>query len=155
MDPLTILAVAQTAYSGLKAGIAAGKEIRSMAKDLSDLWGSLAKLTQLAAEPPQKGLFNRKSAEQIAIERYTAKAEAQDLALKAKNMFVGQYGLAAWDQVQREVISIRKEIEKERWEEARKQAQKMEDIREAAVVSFIVILLLTIMMVVGIILLRS
>jgi hypothetical protein len=63
--------------------------------------------------------------------------------------------LAAWDQVQREVISIRKEIEKERWEEARKQAQKMEDIREAAVVSFIVLLLLTIMMVVGIILLRS
>jgi len=77
------------------------------------------------------------------------------LALKAKNMFVGQYGLAAWDQVQREVINIRKEIEKERWEEARKQAAKMEDIREAAVVSFIVLFLLSIMMAVGFILLRS
>lgn len=153
MDPLTILAVAQTAYSGLKAGIAAGKEIRSMAKDLSDLWGSLAKLTQLDAEQPKKTIFNRKNAEQIAIERYTAKAEAQELALKAKNMFVGQYGLAAWDTVQREVINIRKEIERERWEEERKQAEKMENIREAAVVSVIVLFLLSIMLAVGIILL--
>jgi len=115
MDPLTILAVAQTAYSGLKAGIAAGKEVQHMAKDLSDLWGSLARLTHLSAEKTNTNIFSKKSAEQIAIERYTAKAEAQDLALKAKNMFVGQYGLAAWDQIQREVINIRKEIEREKY----------------------------------------
>ena len=84
MDPLTVLALAQTAFAGLKAGIAAGKEIQHVAKDLSDLWGSLAKLTQIAAEPPRKSLFSNKSAEQIAIERYTAKAEAQDLTAKAK-----------------------------------------------------------------------
>ncbi len=138
MDPLTILAIAQTAYSGLKAGIAAGKEIQHMAKDLSELWGSLAKLTQLAADPPKKTIFNRKTAEQIAIERYTAKAEAQDLALKAKNMFVGQYGLAAWDQVQREVINIRKEIEREKYMEEKARADRLEEIRETFVVSLIV-----------------
>ena len=70
MDPLTVLALAQTAFAGLKAGIAAGKEIQHVAKDLSDLWGSLAKLTQIAAEPPRKSLFSNKSPEQIAIERY-------------------------------------------------------------------------------------
>lgn len=138
MDPLTILAIAQTAYSGLKAGIAAGKEIQHMAKDLSELWGSLAKLTQLAADPPKKNIFNRKTAEQIAIERYTAKAEAQDLALKAKNMFVGQYGLAAWDQVQREVINIRKEIEREKYMEEKARENRLEEIRETFVVSLIV-----------------
>jgi len=153
MDPLTILAIAQTAYGGLKAGIAAGKEIQHMAKDLSELWGSLAKLTQLAADPPKKTIFNRKSAEQIAIERYTAKAEAQDLALKAKNMFVGQYGLAAWDQVQREVINIRKEIERERYMAEKEREAKIEEIKEATVITLIVMFGLSIILCIGIILL--
>jgi len=153
MDPLTLLAAAQAAYAGIQAGIAAGKEIQGMAADLSELWGSLAKLTQLSAEKPTTTIFNKKSAEQIAIERYTARAEAQDLALKAKNMFVGQFGLNAWDQVQREVINIRKEIERQRWEEERTNAARLEEIKEAGVVTFIVLLLLGIMLTVGIILL--
>lgn len=153
MDPLTILAVAQTAYGAIKAGIAAGKEIQHMAKDLSDLWGSLAKLTQIAADPPKKTFFNSKSAEQIAIERYTAKAEALDLTLKARNLFVGTYGLAAWDQVQREVINIRKEIERQKWEEQKERAAKLEEIREATVVTLIVMFGLSIILCVGIILL--
>ena len=155
MDPLSILAIAQTAYSGLQAGIAAGKEIQHMAKDLSDLWGSLARLTHLSSEKSTSHIFSRKSAEQIAIERYTAKAEAQELALKAKNLFVGKYGLAAWDQIQREVINIRKEIERQKFEEDKAKAAQMEEIKETAVVSFIVLLLLSIMMAVGVILLRS
>lgn len=138
MDPLTVLALAQTAFAGLKAGIAAGKEIQHVAKDLSDLWGSLAKLTQIAAEPPRKSLFSNKSPEQIAIERYTAKAEAQDLTAKAKNMFVGQFGLAAWDQVQREVINIRKEIEREKYAAEKARAAKLEEMRDAAVITLIV-----------------
>jgi len=153
MDPLSVLAVAQVAYSSIKAGISAGKEIQHMAKDLSDLWGSLAKLTQIAAEPPKKTFFNDKSAEQIAIERYTAKAEAYDLTLKARNLFVGQFGLAAWDQVQREVINIRKEIERQRWEDEKARAAKLEEIREATVVTLIVMLGVAVIFCVGIILL--
>jgi hypothetical protein len=155
MDPLTILAAAQAAYSALQAGIAAGKEIQGMAADLSELWGSVAKLTHISAEKPSVNIFSNKSAEQIAMERYAAKAEAQDLALKAKNMFVGRFGLAAWDQVQREVIEIRKEIERQKYEEERATAAKMEEIQEAAVVTGIVLLLLSIMLIVGVVLSRS
>jgi hypothetical protein len=153
MDPLTVLALAQTAFAGLKAGIAAGKEIQHVAKDLSDLWGSLAKLTQIAAEPPRKSLFSNKSPEQIAIERYTAKAEAQDLTAKAKNMFVGQFGLAAWDQVQREVINIRKEIEREKYMAEKARAAKLEELRDAAVVTMIVMGLIAMIGLVGMVLL--
>lgn len=155
MDPLTILAVAQTAYGAIKAGIAAGKEIQHMAKDLSDLWGSLAKLTQIAADPPKKTFFNSKSAEQIAIERYTAKAEALDLTLKARNLFVGTYGLAAWDQVQREVINIRKEIERQKWEDAKARVARLEEIREAGVVTVIVLGILSVMFVIGAVMLGN
>jgi len=149
MDPLTILAAAQAAYGALQAGIAAGKEIQSMAADLSDLWGSLAKLTQIAADPPKKTFFNDKSAEQIAIERYAAKAEAYDLTLKARNMFVGTYGLAAWDQVQREVINIRKEIERQKWEEERATIARMKEMKEAGAVTIIVLGILSVMFIVG------
>ena len=155
MDPLTILAAAQAAYSALQAGIAAGKEIQGMAADLSELWGSVAKLTHISAEKPSTNIFSDKSAEQIAMERFAAKAEAQDLALKAKNMFIGRFGLAAWDQVQREVIEIRKEIERQKYEEERATAAKMEEIQEAAVVTGIVLLLLGIMLIVGVVLSRS
>jgi len=153
VDPLTVLALAQTAFAGLKAGIAAGKEIQHVAKDLSDLWGSLAKLTQIAAEPPRKVFFSSKSPEQIAIERYTAKAEAQDLTAKAKNMFVGQFGLAAWDQVQREVINIRKEIEREKYAAEKARAAKLEEIRDAAVITIIVLGLVALIGLVGVALL--
>ena len=155
MDPLTILAGAQAAYAAIQAGIAAGKEIQGMAADLSELWGNLAKLTQIAAEPPRITVFNRQSAEQIAIERYAAKAEAQDLAHKAKNLFVGRFGLAAWDQVQREVINIRKEIERQRWEDARAREAKIEEMKEAAIVSGIVLFLLSVMLGVGVLLLGT
>jgi len=155
MDPLTILAAAQAAYAGIQAGIAAGKEIQGMAADLSELWGSVAKLTHMTAEKPSTNIFSTKTAEQIAIERYTAKAEAVSLAEKAKNMFIGQFGLAAWDQVQREVISIRKEIERQKYEEERLAEARLEDIKEAGIVTAIVLFVLSIMLGIGIILLRS
>lgn len=155
MDPLTLLATAQAAYSGIQAAIAAGKEIQGMAADLSDLWGSVAKLTYISSEKPSANIFSKKSAEQIAIERYAAKSEANDLALKAKNLFIGHYGLAAWDQIQKEVIEIRKEIERQRYEEERRSAEAMENIKETFVVSMIVLLLVSIMLGVGIILLGS
>jgi len=155
MDPLTILAAAQAAYSAIQAGIAAGKEIQGMAADLSDLWGSVAKLTHIAADKPSTNVFSNKSAEQIAMERYAAKAEAQDLAMKAKNMFVGRFGLAAWDQVQKEVIEIRKEIERQKHIEEREAEVRAEEVREVAVVGFIVLVLLGIMLLVGIILLEG
>jgi hypothetical protein len=154
MDPLTILAAAQAAYAGIQAGISAGKEIQGMAADLSELWGNLAKLTQIAAEPPKKTFFNDKSAEQIAIERYAAKAEAHDLALKARNLFVGAYGLAAWDQVQREVINIRKEIERQKWEDERANAARLEEIKEAGVVTIIVLGILSVMFIIGAVMLE-
>jgi hypothetical protein len=139
MDPLTVLATAQAAYGAIKMGIAAGKEIQHMAADLSDLWGSLAKLTQLAAEPPKATIFNRQSAEKIAIDRYTAKATAQDLALKARGMFIAQFGLSAWDEVQREVINIRKELERQRYQAEKERQQKIDDLKDAAVITTIVL----------------
>jgi type IV secretory pathway component VirB8 len=70
-------------------------------------------------------------------------------------MFVGTYGLAAWDQVQREVINIRKEIERQRWEDEKARAAKLEEIREATVVTLIVMFGLSVILCIGIILMGA
>ena len=75
--------------------------------------------------------------------------------MKARNLFVSQFGLSAWDQVQREVINIRKEIERQKWAEEKERAAKLEEIRETTVVTLIVMFGLTIILCLGIILMGA
>jgi len=51
--------------------------------------------------------------------------------------------------VQREVIEIRKEIERQKWEEERASAAYMEEIKEAGAVFMIVIGVLLAMLIIG------
>jgi hypothetical protein len=109
MDPLTILALAKASYEAVKGGIALGKEMQGMAKDLGSLFDSVAHITRLAAAPPKASLLNGKSAEQMAMEAYAAKAEADQMMAELKNHFVGEYGLAAWDEVVAMTTQIKKD----------------------------------------------
>ena len=111
MDPLTILAIAKGSYEAIKAGVKIGKEIQGMFSDVSKLWGSCAKLAQLAADPPKPKLFKRngKSAEEIAIEAFTAKREAEKYSEEVKNLILAEYGMYAWDEIQKEIIHIKKQ----------------------------------------------
>jgi hypothetical protein len=111
MVPLTILAVAKGSYEAIKAGVKIGKEIQGMFSDVSKLWGSCAKLAHLAADPPKPKLFarNGKSAEEIAIDAFTAKKEAEKYSEEVKNLILAEYGMYAWDEIQKEIIRIRKE----------------------------------------------
>lgn len=108
MDPFTLLAVAKASFEAVKAGVAVGKEIQSVAKDLGSLFDSVAHITRIAAEPPKAGLLSGKTAEQMAMEAYAAKAEADQLLQDLKNTFVSEYGIAAWDTILSETTKIKK-----------------------------------------------
>ena len=154
MDPLSVLAAATAAYNALRTGIEVGKELQGMAGDLSSLWQSAAQLTRMAADPPKKTLFlNEKDAEAKAIEIYVAKQKALEMTLAARNMFIGQYGLNAWDGIQKEVIRIKREAERMRIEEERATEQRREEIKEVAVVTLIVMGILGVMGLIGVALL--
>jgi hypothetical protein len=84
MDPLTLLAAAKVSFEALKAGIAVGKELQGMAKDLGSLFESVAAITRVAADP-RSSLMAGKSAQQIAMEAYAAKAEAESMMADLKN----------------------------------------------------------------------
>jgi hypothetical protein len=110
MDALTVLAIAKTSYAAIKGGIAVGKELQGMAKDLGSLFDSVAHITRIAAEPPKASLLSGKTAEQMAMEAYSAKAEADQMMADLKNHFIGEFGLAAWDEVVAATTKIKKEI---------------------------------------------
>ena len=128
MDPLTILALAKASYEAIKGGIAVGKEIQGMAKDMGSLFDSVAHLTRIAATPHHGSLLNGKSAEQMAMEAYAAKAEADQMMADLKNHFVGEFGLAAWDEVVAATTKIKKEIKAAEVQAANEQAAFMDSV---------------------------
>ena len=153
MDPITLIAGATAAYNGLKSAIAAGKEIQELAQDLGSLWTAVGQLTQLAATPPKKGLFsNPADIEREAMERYAAKAKAFKMQEEIKNLFISIYGLNAYESVQREVIEIRKEVDRQHREEERLAAERMAEIKDAAGLFAIVMGLIGAIAVVGVLL---
>ena len=112
MDPATIALVfgaAKTAFSAIQQGIKFGKDIQSMTSDVAKLYGSVANLTQASADPPKPKLFSKLTAEEIALDIIQKRKQAEEWAEKVKNEFVAKYGLKGWDEVQREIIRVRKE----------------------------------------------
>ena len=154
MDPITLIATATAAYNGLKGAIAAGKEIQEMAQDLGSLWNAVGQLTHLAATPPKKKLFsNPEEIEKEAMERYALKAKAFKMQEEIKNLFISFYGVAAYEAVQREVIEIRKEVERQHREEERLAAERAAELKDAAGLFFIVMGLVVAMGITGFLLL--
>jgi hypothetical protein len=141
MDPLTILALAKASYEAIKGGIAVGKEIQGMAKDMGSLFDSVAHLTRIAAEPHHGSLLSGKSAEQMAMEAYAAKAEADQMMADLKNHFVGEFGLAAWDEVVAATTKIKKEIKAAEIQAANEREEMMDNIAQWGVV---IVLFLTV-----------
>jgi hypothetical protein len=112
MDPATIALVfgaAKTAFSAIQQGIKFGKDIQSMTSDVAKLYGSVAKLTKASADPPKPKLFSKLTAEEIALDIIQKRKQAEEWAEQVKNEFVAKYGLKGWDEVQKEIIRVRKE----------------------------------------------
>ena len=112
MDPATIGLIfsgAKMAYEAIKGGIKVGKEIQGMASDVAKLYGSVAKLTQLAAAPPKPKLFSGVSVEEMAMDIVVKRKQAQAWFHEVQNAFVAQYGLRGWEEVQREITRIQKQ----------------------------------------------
>jgi hypothetical protein len=145
MDPATIALVfgaAKTAFSAIQQGIKFGKDIQSMCGDVAKLYGSVAKLTQAAADPPKPKLFSKQTAEEIAFDIVQKRKQAEEWAEQVKNEFVAKYGLRGWDEVQKEIIRVRKEqrfLEEQRKRDA---AQMKADLILLGSVVFVAMLLI-------------
>lgn len=68
----------------------------------------VADLSRLEHEQP-RGWSKKKSAEQLALEAFAARKEAERLQYEVRGFIVSNYGLPAWDSIQADIIRIRKE----------------------------------------------
>jgi hypothetical protein len=131
MDPATIALVfgaAKSAFSAIQQGIKFGKDIQSMTGDVAKLYGSVAKLTQAAADPPKPRLFSKLTAEEIALDAVQKRKQAAEWAEKVKNEFIAIHGLNGWDEVLREITKVRKEQKLLEERRKREREQLIEDL---------------------------
>lgn len=152
MDPLLLLAAAKVSFEALKSGIAVGKELQSMAKDLGSLFDSVAAITRVAADP-KGSLMAGKSAQQIAMEAYAAKAEADQMMEELKNHFIGEFGIAAWDQVLSHTTQIKKDMKAAALEAQKEQEELMHTIAVwgSAILLAILVLAVIVLLIVGLV----
>ena len=150
MDPISLLLIARSAYEAVKSGIAVGKELQGVAADLGSLFDSVGAITRAAADP-KGSLLSGKSAQQIAMEAYAAKAEADQMMADLKNHFVGEYGLAAWDQVVAATTQIKKDQKAAALQAAKDQQELMGNVLVGGV---IVIMAITVFVIAALLMIK-
>lgn len=114
MDPFTLIAGATAIYNGIKGAVDSGHEMLDVAEKVGSLFGRIAQITQLTSGQKKKKLFQSQAEyEAEAIKLYTLKQKAQQLQLDTRNLFISAYGVAAWSSIQKEIIEMRKEAQRQ------------------------------------------
>ena len=141
MDPFTLIAAATSIYSGIKSAVGAGEDALKTAERVGNLFSKVAQITQLTSAPRKKKLFQSQGEfEAEAVKLYAIKAKAQEMQLETKNLFIGTYGKAAWDNIQREVIEMRKEAARQAAIALKEQEENRKDaIMISSIVGFLVL----------------
>ena len=116
VDPISAVALATGAFNTIKAGFAAGREIESMAGDLSRWMGAVSdikKAEEYNKKPPIfKKIFNAGSVEEEAMQIFMAKKKAEDMRAELKNIISFTRGPSAWEELIRTEGEIRKKRQK-------------------------------------------
>ena len=150
MDPISAMATASAAFGAIKKGFQVGRDIESMASDLSRWMGAMSDLDMLEKEaknpPIFKKLFAGKSIEQEAIETFAAKQKAEAQRRELQQWIGLTMGKSKWD----ELVKMEGTIRKQRQETLYKQRQRRRKFVE--IVAWIVMSLLGAGMLLGFIL---
>ena len=126
MDPLSI---ALASFSAIKAGVAAGKEIHSLTKDIGQLWGAI---DQIKSDHSAKKSSAFGSAEEEALSTFIAKKQAEDLEDQLRQIVMATRGISGWQ----ELVRLRTEIKVRQKEEREARAKKRHDFIEHCFIAF-------------------
>ena len=123
LDPISAAAAASSAFAAIKKGFEIGRDLESMAGDLSRWMSAISDITEAekqAQNPPlfKKLLFSG-SVEEEAVQMFAAKKKAEQQREDLKVYIQYTMGQSAWD----ELIKMEGHIRKRRQETIYKQAQ--------------------------------
>ena len=130
IDPISAAAAASSAFAAVKKGFEIGRDIESMAGDLSRWMSAISDITEAekqAQNPPIfKKLMFSGSVEEEAIQLFAAKKKAEQQRDDLKTFIQYTMGRSAWD----ELIKMEGRIRKERQETIYKQAKRRQKFIE-------------------------
>ena len=130
IEVVAAVSAASSAFNAIKAGFSAGREIESMASDLSRWMGAVSdidKSNEYAKKPPLfKKLFASGSVEEEAMASFMAKKKAEDMRYQLKQIISLTRGPAAWEELLATEGAIRKKRQKMIYEQKERQRQIVE-----------------------------
>ena len=124
------VSAATAAFNTIKNGFAAGREIESMAGDLSRWMGAVSdikKADEYNKKPPLfKKLFQAGSVEEEAMQIFMAKKKAEDMRAELKQIISFTRGPSAWDELLRTEADIRKKRQQAIYDQQERRRQIFE-----------------------------
>ena len=122
MDPVTAIAAASTAFSLIKKGFAAGRDVESMYGDIGRWMGACSDVNQsvkMANNPPIfKKLFAGSSVESEAMDAFAAKKKAEAMEEELRNWINLTHGPNAWQDLLKMQVKIRKQRQETLYKQA-------------------------------------
>ena len=117
VDPITAISAATAAFSLIKKGFDAGRDIESMYSDMGRWMGAVADIRhadQMVKNPSVfKKLFNGSSIEQEAMDVFAAKKKAEEMENELRTYVNLVYGPNSWA----DIIKLQAKIRKDRQEQ--------------------------------------
>ena len=142
IDPVTAVATPTAAFNAIKSGFSAGREIESMAGDLSRWMGAVSdikKSEEYTKKPPLfKKLFAAGSVEEEALQTLMAKKKAEDMREQLKQIISFTRGPSAWEELLRTEADIRKKRQKMIYDQEERRRKLLEAIAIGLLVIVIV-----------------
>ena len=130
IEIVAAVSAATGAFNTIKAGFAAGREVESMAGDLSRWMGAVSdikKADEYNKKPPLfKKLFQAGSVEEEAMQIFMAKKKAEDMREELRQIISFTRGPSAWDELLRTEADIRKKRQQAIYDQKERQRQIME-----------------------------
>ena len=130
MDPVTAIAAASTAFSVIKKGFQAGRDVESMYGDIGRWMGAVSDVghaEKIAKNPPIfKKLFAGSSVEQEAMDAFAAKKKAAAMEDELRTWINMVHGPNAWN----ELLKMQAKIRKQRQEQVYAQQELRKKIIE-------------------------
>jgi len=141
IEIVAAVSAASGAFNTIKKGFAAGREIESMAGDLSRWMGAVSdikKAEEYNKKPPLfKKLFNAGSVEEEAMEIFMAKKKAEDMRNELKQIISFTRGPSAWEELLRTEADIRKKRQQAIYDQKERQRKILEII---AIIGLVVVI---------------
>tara|TARA_B100000287_G_scaffold247835_1_gene232978 strand:+ start:1439 stop:1912 length:474 start_codon:yes stop_codon:yes gene_type:complete len=142
IEIVAAVSAATGAFNTIKAGFAAGRDIESMAGDLSRWMGAVSdikKADEYNKRPPLfKKLFASGSVEEEAMQIFMAKKKAEDMRNQLRQIIIMTRGPSAWD----ELIKTEGDIRKRRQKAIYDQKEYRRKVIEGIAIGFLILVII-------------